>query len=475
MALLYAAFMSLSLRLRLNRRAAQSSPSTRTNSANWTRRAALLGGALLLSPQMATAGSPAKTDPYELLDQMGETLKLVEEEYFEVPDQAELLSGAVQGMVSGLDPHSAYFNREDRKVFEGSTSGKFGGIGVEVEFSDDEIVVIAPIENSPADRAGIRSGDRIVALDGKPLVDEKPHDIVRLMRGRIGTQLSLTLKSAGDGTLREVRVTREQITVTSVRAQLMLGGIAYFRIKAFQAGTHSELLEALGKAKEQAGSLSGVILDLRNNPGGLVREATAVADEFLCGGVIYSTRHRGRVLRIAEAHSGGAWSRGPVVVLINEYSASAAELVAGALKDRGRAKLLGARTFGKGSVQTVLNLGHGGALKLTTALYFTPSGQTTQAQGVTPHLRVDPGYKEGTRLRVLKESDLKGHLLEGKADEKKAGPSDAGGAPPTNEDLHLGVARVITENPEDGQDLALREAYRLLTRGHVAETTENKE
>ena len=409
-------------------------------------------------------------DPYELLDQIGQAVQIVEEEYYEPADQKKMLEGALEGMISGLDPHSSYFSREDRKIFEGSTAGRFGGIGVEVEFSDGEIVVIAPVEGSPADRVGILPGDRIVALDGRPLAGVKPAEIVRLMRGKIGTKLRLTVRAKKDGVLRDAVVTREEIAVASVRSQLMSGNVAYFRIKAFQAGTHQEFLEALGEMRNEASSLSGLILDLRNNPGGLVSEATGIADEFLVGGMIYSTRHRGKIVRSATAHVSGAYTSGPLVVLINEYSASAAELVAGAMKDRGRAQLIGARSFGKGSVQTLLNLGHGGALKLTTALYYTPSGETTQAQGVSPHLTIDPGYVDG--LDVLKESDLTGHLLDDQRDSNapESEPEDSNnttpklhGAPPSNDELHLGVARTIPVDPSGSSDVALRTAFEILT------------
>lgn len=415
------------------------------------------------SMSLAHAERPEAADPYELLDQIGQAVQVIEEEYYEPADQRKMLEGALEGMLSGLDPHSSYFSREDRKIFEGSTAGRFGGIGVEVEFSEGEIVIIAPIEGSPADRAGIRPGDRIVALEGQPLRGVKPQDVVRLMRGKLGTQLTLSIIAKKDGTLRDVRVTREEIEVASVRSQLMKGRIAYFRIKAFQEGTHQEFLDELGKLRQQAGDLNGLILDLRNNPGGLVREATGVADEFLTGGMIYSTRHRGKILRSATARVSGAYRRGPLIVLINEYSASAAELVAGALKDRSRAQVIGARSFGKGSVQTVLRLGHGGALKLTTALYYTPSGETTQAQGVTPHLQVDPGYIEGRE--VLKESDLEGHLKDESRTEtaKAPQPENKRGALPSNDELHLGVARSIPEDPSDSADRALRKAYLLLT------------
>ncbi len=410
-----------------------------------------------------TSGS-ARTDPYEVLSQIGHALQVVEHQYYTPPNQDQLEDGAIRGMLAGLDPHSTYFNRQDLELFEGSTSGKFGGIGVEVEFSDGEIIVIAPIEGSPADRAGVRSGDEIVAINGRPLFEMPSHEVVRLMRGKIGSKLKLTIRAAKTRQLREVGLVREQIAVASVRPQFMKGGVGYFRIKAFQEGTHREFIQALGLMRRERGSLQGLILDLRNNPGGLVREAAALADEFLTHGVLFSTRHRGQVVRIEEARRGGAYSQGPLVVLVNEFSASAAELVAGALKDHRRGQLYGAQTFGKGSVQTLLHLTRGGALKLTTALYYTPSGKTTQALGITPHHIIDPGYETGSVLGVLREKDLKGHLEDPTKKEKGAAtpPRKPHGTPPTNNELHLGVARVVDEDPSKSADLTLRAAYRAI-------------
>jgi carboxyl-terminal processing protease len=375
-----------------------------------------------------------------------------------------MIDGAIRGMVTGLDPHSSYFNRQDLSIFEGSTSGKFGGIGVEVEFTNGEIIVIAPIEGSPADRAGIMPGDQIVSIDDQLVVDFDPQAVVGLMRGAIGSTLRLVIRQLSTRQLKALSLTREQIAVQSVRTQLMKGGIGYFRVKAFQVGTHREFMDGLTALRREAGDLAGIILDLRNNPGGLVREAAALADEFLSDGVLFSTRHRGQTLLVDEATKGGAFTQGPLVVLINEYSASAAELVAGALKDHARAVVYGARSFGKGSVQTLLPLAHGGALKLTTALYYTPSGQTTQAHGVSPHVFVDPGYDPNQAWGALREEDLPGHLRA--ANSGSSAPSSTThpaaprrGTPPTNQQLHLGVARVIPFDPGEGPDLALRAAY----------------
>ena len=450
---------------------------------------ALLGCLLSRSPEAAaqppSTSEVSPPDAYELLDQLGQSLALIEGQYHQPADQAKLLAGALRGMLQELDPHSNYLDKRGFELFSGSTTGKFGGIGVEVEFSDGEIVVIAQVEGSPADRAGIRAGDQIVALDGVDLEGEKPADIVAKMRGPIGTSLRLTIRSKAK-ILRDVVVVREQITVSSVRQVLMKDNVGYLRIKAFQSGTHAEFLDALGALRKQSGGLSGLVLDLRNNPGGLVREASAVLNEFLSGGPLFSTRHRGRVLRERRARPGGAWTRGALVVLINEYSASASELVAGALRDRHRARLVGAQSFGKGSVQSLLSLSHGGALKLTTALYYTPAGYAVQARGIEPHVAVDPGYVMGPSVRLLKESDLAGHVgaPAAGADSKqsavvpaaavpkasarpaaavpKAGVDAQRGLPPTSDDLHLGVARQVPVDPTHGPDRALEVAHRLV-------------
>lgn len=428
-------------------------------SPTFTQRVRIAACGLLLSTTTALGQSRTREpqDPYRLLDQLGQTLQAVEENYFEPVDRAELLEGALRGMVVGLDPHSSYLSPEDVAIFEGDTSGTFGGIGVEVDFRDGQVIVIAPVEGSPADRAGVRPGDVIVSLDGRPLDSDKPDEVVRLMRGRAGTALRLTILVRESGVLKDVTLVRERISVKSVLVESLDHGIGYVRIKSFQDGTHRELLRALGDLRRAGHPLAGLILDLRNNPGGLVREATAVADEFLSSGVVYSTRHRDTVLRTVRAHSGGAYSAGPLVVLVNEFSASAAELLAGALKDQSRAVVVGARSFGKGSVQTLLPLGHGGALKLTTALYYTPRGSTLQARGVAPHVTVNPGYPAGSSQLIVRESDLRGHIGRAETD-----PSSARTAPPTNENLHLGVARKVPRDPENGPDLALGIAYRIV-------------
>jgi carboxyl-terminal processing protease len=403
-------------------------------------------------------------NPYEALDRIGQGLAVVEQSYFEAPDRDEIVTGALRGLVAELDPHSTYLSPEALKLFEEDTTGSFGGIGIEVDLERDEAIVIAPVEGSPADRAGIVPGDSIVRLFGVPLGERKPEEVILAMRGPIGSRIWLTIRKKS-GEFRELELTREAIRVQSVRAAELVGNLLYLRIKSFQDGTHSELTDRIAEYRKQHGQESGILLDMRNNPGGLVREATGVADEFLSSGLIFETRHRGAIEKRYSAHKGGAATTVPVLILVNEYSASAAELVAAALKDNGRAKVVGARTFGKGSVQTVLALSENSAVKLTTALYYSPSGRTLQALGVEPDYPVDPGYKKGAP--ILTERDLEGHIVAGhdaepeldRAQEKPTSPS---GVPPTNDAVHHGVLRTVAGDPRNGPDRALSFAVTLL-------------
>jgi carboxyl-terminal processing protease len=423
--------------------------------------AAFLGGAL--ASEIARAKTE-KESPYQLLDQMARVLVLIENEYVEPVDRDRLIEGSIKGMVAELDPHSAYLPPVDYSVFQGDTEGRFGGIGVEVDFAEDYVTVIAPIEGSPADRAGIKPGDRIIAIDNAGTRGKNSEELVRMMRGKAGTNVTLTVRREGTQRLLYFTLVREVISVASIVSKLLEGDIGYFRIKTFQTGTHAELVDAVnGLQSRSVGGLEGVILDLRNNPGGLVNEASAVADEFLSGGVIYTTRHRGKIVDEIRATRSGSVQRGPMVVLINEFSASAAELVAGALRDNHRAPLIGAQTYGKGSVQTIIDLPDGAGLRLTTMRYYTPSGRAIQAQGVEPDVKVAAAYAVDDSFGIVRERDLEGHLpAEGPPG---SAPPDAG-APQAADSgaaaTHLGVARDIPSNPSGGKDLALSIGYQLV-------------
>jgi carboxyl-terminal processing protease len=404
----------------------------------------------------------AADGPYDLLRQLARVLVLVENEYVDPVNRTRLVEGAIKGMVAELDPHSSYLPEEDYRIFEADTKGEFGGIGVEVDFRNETVVVIAPIEGSPAERAGIRPGDRIVAIDGSPVRGRSMQDLIRRMRGKPGTAIVVSVSRGTDDKVVPYPLKREVIQVASTASKLLDGGIAYLRIKQFQSGTRDELVRAVGKLREATGgALAGVVLDLRNNPGGLVDEASAVADELLPGGVIYTTRHRGETVDEVRAGPGGVLSREPMVAIVNEYSASAAELLAGALQDDKRATLVGAPTFGKGSVQSIIDLPGGAGLRLTTMRYYTPAGHAIQAQGVHPDITVESGPAADKAVGPLRESDLENHLApEGPAPIDRGDHVTApdGGVPASP----FGLPREVPQDPTKSTDFALSVAYRLL-------------
>jgi carboxyl-terminal processing protease len=430
--------------------------------------AALVGGAALGRLSQA---STRDESPYNDFGQLGRVLVLVENQYVEPVDHKRVVEGAIKGMVHELDPHSAYMPPEDFRLFQSDTEGRFGGVGIEVDMRDDAITVIAPIEGSPAERAGVKSGDRVVAVDGQPARGEPLDKLVRKLRGAPGTKVQIAVRRAGSDAPITFDLVREQIKVASVVGKRMNANILYLRLKQFQEGTHQELVQTLAKVREESAlAFSGIVLDMRGNPGGLVDEAAEVADEFLASGIIYSTRHRGQVVDEVRARSGGALVGPPMAVLINEYSASAAELVAGSLQDNHRATIVGAPTFGKGSVQTILELPAGAGLKLTTMRYYTPSGHSIQAQGIQPDILVESSRIATEPGRVVREQDLEGHLpAEGRApvrgapifrrpDEPKQAAADR--AP----DAETGprTAADVPSNPVGGRDFALSIAYQVV-------------
>jgi len=422
--------------------------------------AAFAGGAI--TSHLAGATTQAQS-PYAPLEQLARILVLVETQYVEPAQRNKIIEGAIKGMVAELDPHSAYMTSEEFSQFQEETGGKFGGVGVEVDLRNEEVTVIAPIEGSPAERAGIRPGDQIVAIDGRPTRGERLDKLITMMRGLAGTKVKVAIRREGVADLFTLELTREEIHVTSIVAKRLEGDVAYVRIKQFQEGTHEEMLRAVGKLRAASKApLAGVILDMRNNPGGLVDEAEGVADEFLSSGVIYSTRHRAQVVDEAKANDGGAFAALPIVTLVNEYSASSAELVAGALQDNRRATVVGTTTFGKGSVQTIFELPDGAGMRLTTMRYYTPSGRSIQAQGIRPDVLIEPAKRE-EMAGIMRESDLDGHLA-------PEGASAATGKPQAvlidkgaQAAAQAENSRDVPTNPaQQGSDFALSVGYKLL-------------
>jgi carboxyl-terminal processing protease len=398
-------------------------------------------------------------------------LVLIENEYVDAVDRNRLLTGAIKGMVAELDPHSSFLPARDFEVLQDDTRGEFAGIGVEVDFRNDRVTVISPIEDSPAQLAGMRPGDVIVAIDGASVYGKNASELVKLMRGRPGTTVRVSVRRPGQEEVLRFTLARRVIEVSSVLGASLDGNIAYLRIKQFQAKTPSELLQAIASLRHSMGHISGVVLDMRNNPGGLVAAATAVADEFLDGGTIYSTRHRGVIVDEVRASGAGALEAAPMAVLVNEFSASASELLAGALQDNERATIVGARTFGKGSVQSIIDLPGGNGLRLTTMRYYTPAGRAIQVEGINPDVLVESALSSDGSVTVLREHDLENHLSAEappaslQATSTAAAPAAV--APPAPETVgmaptHLGVARSVPQNPTGGPDRALAVAYQVV-------------
>lgn len=357
-----------------------------------------------------TEEKPAAILPLEDLRLFVEVMERIRNSYVEPVDDRTLFENAIRGMLTSLDPHSTYMDGKSFQDLQETTSGEFGGIGLEVGMEDGLIKVISPMDDTPAARAGIKSGDFIIKLDDKLVKGMTLQESVNAMRGKPGTKLRLTLLRAGEAA-REVELVRSKIEVTSVRSRMLDGGFAVLRISIFQLHTGRDLVREIEKLRKQ-GPINGVVLDLRNNPGGVLTGAVEVADTFLDKGLVVYTQGRAKDSEVRfEATSGEALPGVPVVVLINGGSASASEIVAGALQDQRRAIVMGSTSFGKGSVQTVLPLAGGRGIKMTTARYYTPSGRSIQAQGIKPDIEVEAARVTRVESQeLIKEADLKGHL-----------------------------------------------------------------
>jgi carboxyl-terminal processing protease len=353
---------------------------------------ALLALALLQGGRAAAAPRRDTTQPYRSLDVLAEVLAYVQNAYVDETKEKDLVHAAVEGMLQRLDPHSMLLRPEVYRAMRDETTGEFDGVGLEVSQEADAIVVVAPLADSPAERAGILAGDRIVAVDGIPTKEMPVGEATRRMKGAAGSQVVLTVERAGLREPRSFTLVRDHVRTTSVDWRLLDrgAGTVYVRIRTFQDRTDRELRQALeGARKEIGGPIQGLVLDLRNNPGGLLDQAVKVADRFLSKGVIVSTESRGKQPEVEQAHEKDTEPGYPVVLLVNRGSASASEIVAGALQDHGRAVVAGVKTYGKGSVQTIVELEDGSALKLTVARYFTPNHRSIQERGIVPDVLVE--------------------------------------------------------------------------------------
>lgn len=337
---------------------------------------------LLVGPAPAY---PYSDKIYKSLGTFSKILEIVDRYYVEPPDEKKLMTGAIKGLLLTLDPHTVYFPAEVYKDFKSDTQGRFGGIGIEVTIKDGLVTVVSPVDGSPAQKAGIVSGDKILMINGKITKGMDLTDAVHMMRGNIGKKIVLSVWHAGMKQARQVTLERQLIKVASVVSENLGDGYGYFKITSFQEGTSRSLKKALnGLKRASGGKIKGIVLDLRDDPGGLLTEAIRVCDFFLDGGVIVSTKGRDKVQEVKKAKGPGTFPNFPMVVMINGGSASASEIVAGALQDQGRAKLLGTRSYGKGSVQTVINLDDGDAIKITIARYYTPKNRMIDGKGIDP-------------------------------------------------------------------------------------------
>jgi carboxyl-terminal processing protease len=414
--------------------------------------------------------SPTK-ESYEGLETLTNVMAMIQKNYVEEVPTKKLIEGAINGMLAALDPHSAYLTPDLYKELQVDTKGSFGGLGIEITTRNNVLTVVSPIEDTPAYRAGIKSGDQIVKIDGELTKDMGLVEAVKKMRGPKDTKVTLTLRREGRPDLFDVTLTREIIKIQSVKSKMLEKGYGYIRVTQFQERTDDDLERALKQLDKDAGGLQGLVLDLRNNPGGLLTQAVRVSDLFLDSGLIVYTD--GRLENQKQkyfAHKAGTWSDFPMVVLVNGGSASASEIVAGALQDHKRALVLGTQTFGKGSVQTILPLDDNSALRLTTARYYTPSGRSIQATGIVPDIIMDQtgqiakNDKSGLGVR---EADLPHHLAHPTSDhatapeeEGEADHKPASALPPGSEKPEIDPANV--KEGELGSDPQLDHALELL-------------
>ena len=398
-------------------------------------------------------------DVYQYLRLFSDVLNIVQDNYVEKVDLKKLMYGAVSGMLRELDPHSSFLKPEEYKELQVETKGKFGGLGIEITTRDGVLTVVSPLEGTPADKAGMQAGDQIIKIDDQPTQDMSLTEAVQKMRGAKGTKVKLTVIRKGERKPLEFDLTRDTISIQSVKWRTLEPGYGYVRISSFQSGTANDLRKALDQLESDNHPLQGLVLDLRNDPGGLLDQAVEVADEFLDEGLIVYTggRLENQKMRF-EAHKNTKPRNYPIVVLVNSGSASASEIVAGALQDHKRAIILGEQTFGKGSVQTVIPLSDGSALRLTTSLYYTPSGRSIQAKGIEPDILVKrespPKTEEegADELRRIREKDLPRHM---ETEKPEPGDSKAGA-------IQIETQKMLEQDNQLRRALDLLKGYKIM-------------
>jgi carboxyl-terminal processing protease len=388
---------------------------------------------------------------YEKLKIFGDVLSAVQTSYVEEPEMDKIMEGAIKGMLQTLDPHSSYLTPDMLKQVEVETKGVFGGLGIEIGIKDGILTIIAPIEDTPADRAGLMAGDKIVKIEDDPTKDLTVMDAVKRLRGEPGTKVTIWVAREGASELLPFTITRDIIKIRSVKTKALGDGIGYIKLLQFQQNSSAELEKALKVRMKDEEGLRGLVLDLRNNPGGLLDQSVKVADMFIDSGLIVYTDGRIESQKFKySAHKEGTYNGFPMVVLVNAGSASASEIVAGALQDHGRAVVLGMQTFGKGSVQTILPLEDGSALRLTTARYFTPNGRSIQAKGIEPDIIVSDGrVARAGHPEAIREKDIRRHLRG--EDEEDPGETPKEGAPPAKE---IKMKKEEPGNGKRGEDLS---------------------
>ena len=406
-------------------------------------------------------------EAYESLKVFTDAISIIQKNYVEKINSKDLVHGAMKGMLEGLDPHSSFMSPDTFKEMQVETKGEFGGLGIEITMKEGMLMVVSPIEDTPAFKAGLKSGDIIIKIDGKTTKDITLMDAVKMMRGPKGTSVTITIARESFPEPKDFTITRDIIAVKSVKTKTLEHGYGYVRIAQFQEKTDSDLDKVLDKMEKENGGLKGLVLDLRNNPGGLLDQAVKVSDDFLESGLIVYTdgRIEGQKMTFS-ARKEGTRPNYPIVVLVNAGSASASEIVAGALQDHERALVLGTQTFGKGSVQTIYPLEDGSALRLTTARYYTPSGRSIQAKGITPDIILETEKAKRAlprSFREIREKDLDGHIgipgVKPEKEEKIEKPKEE-------------KAEVLKE--EESEDIQLNRALELLKSWQVFQKTIKK-